>query len=342
MEFDLQDGVEPLQAVRSLRRLRLPQVAAGGVNLVIAFRSRLWHTVAPSAAPPSLTPFLEVAGAGGRRAPATHRDIWLWISGSDRDVTWDHVRAAAAAVDDAARLAAEQVAFTYRNGHDMTGFVDGTANAARGPPDAIASRRGPDAAHPRYGPRPVLVAASACLITAMAALTQLTTSSPLPFLIGTYLLIGAAWGLLSPPLTSTAIGAMPRNQAGIASATAGHIGSQASRAAFTTATHFSYAIGLAAAIAVMIIVIITMRPAPTGHVRPVGCDGFLAPVKCGGRRLSESSRQAIDRPLSSAIPAVDGGAASPATARGSRRGVVGRGGHAQRAATAAWTAVAWS
>jgi hypothetical protein len=44
-------------------------------------------------------------------------------------------------------------------------------------------------------------------------------------------------------------------------ASAGHLGSQASRAAFTTATHLSYAVGLAAAIVVLIVVIITMRPA---------------------------------------------------------------------------------
>jgi len=73
----------------------------------------------------------------------------------------------------------------------------------------------------KYGPRPVLVAAPACLITAMAALTQLTTSSPLPFLLGAYLLIGAAWRLLNPPLTNTTIGAMPRDQTGVASATVG-------------------------------------------------------------------------------------------------------------------------
>jgi len=73
----------------------------------------------------------------------------------------------------------------------------------------------------RYGPRPVLVAASACLITAIAVLTQLTTTSPLPLLVGAYLLIGAAWGLLNPPLTNTAISAMPRDQAGVASAAVG-------------------------------------------------------------------------------------------------------------------------
>lgn len=43
-------------------------------------------------------------------------------------MTWDHARAAVAAVSDVARLAAEQVGFTYRDGRDVTGFVDGTAN----------------------------------------------------------------------------------------------------------------------------------------------------------------------------------------------------------------------
>ena len=41
---------------------------------------------------------------------------------------WDHARAAARAVDDVAELAAEQVGFAYRDGRDITGFVDGTAN----------------------------------------------------------------------------------------------------------------------------------------------------------------------------------------------------------------------
>ena len=71
-------------------------------------------------------------------APAGQHDAWLWISGPAPDVTWGHARAAAAAVAEVASLAAERPAFTYNNGHDMTGFIDGTAN----PP----TRRAPEVA----------------------------------------------------------------------------------------------------------------------------------------------------------------------------------------------------
>src|SRR6266516_3929060 len=88
LEFDLRAGVTSDQAVASFRRLRTPDVSAGGVNVVVAF------------------------GAATR------------------------------AVRDVAQLGAEQAGFTYRDGRDMTGFVDGTASppshrsvvVARGPP----------------------------------------------------------------------------------------------------------------------------------------------------------------------------------------------------------------
>ena len=128
LEFDLRDGVTPTQAVESFRRLRTPEVSAGGVNLVIAFGADAWREVAPSEAPKDLAPFREVTGPDGRHAPATQHDAWIWISGSSTDVTWDHARAAVHAVDDVAVLAAEQPGFTYHEGRDETGFIDGTAN----------------------------------------------------------------------------------------------------------------------------------------------------------------------------------------------------------------------
>jgi porphyrinogen peroxidase len=128
LEFDLRAGVTPDQVVASFRRLRTPDVSAGGVNVVLAFEADVWRAVAPSQAPVLLTRFREVAGPAGRRAPATQHDAWLWISGTAPDVTWDHARAATHAVSDVAQLAAEQVGFSYRDGRDMTGFVDGTAN----------------------------------------------------------------------------------------------------------------------------------------------------------------------------------------------------------------------
>jgi porphyrinogen peroxidase len=128
LEFDLRAGVRATAALPSFRRLRTPDVSAGGINLVVAFGAEAWRDVAPSMAPASLAPFTEVAGPDGHRAPATQHDVWMWISGSASDVTFDHARAAAAAVADVAVLAAEQPGFTYHEGRDETGFVDGTAN----------------------------------------------------------------------------------------------------------------------------------------------------------------------------------------------------------------------
>jgi putative iron-dependent peroxidase len=129
LEFTLRPGVRPVDAISPFRRLRAPDVSSGGVNLVLGFSAAIWRAVAPSRhVPRSLADFREVSGPDGRGAPATQYDAWLWISGSAPDVTWAHARAAAAAVDEVASLAAERPAFAYHDGHDMTGFVDGTAN----------------------------------------------------------------------------------------------------------------------------------------------------------------------------------------------------------------------
>jgi putative iron-dependent peroxidase len=128
LEFDLRQGVSAGEAIASFRRLRNPDVSAGGANLVIAFGSRTWRAVAATDAPADLAPFREIRGGGGRTVPATQHDAWLWVSGAEPDETWDRARAAALAVADAVDLVAELQGFTYRGGRDITGFVDGTAN----------------------------------------------------------------------------------------------------------------------------------------------------------------------------------------------------------------------
>src|SRR5436190_16740271 len=55
LEFDLRAGVTPAEAVPSFRRLRTPDVSAGGVNLVVAFGADAWRAVAPAEAPASLS-----------------------------------------------------------------------------------------------------------------------------------------------------------------------------------------------------------------------------------------------------------------------------------------------
>jgi porphyrinogen peroxidase len=128
LAFDLKPGVTPEAALAAFRRLRTPDVSAGGVNLVLAFGAGLWRALAPGAAPADLGAFERVVGSDGTYAPATQHDAWLWISGAEPGVTWQSARLAALAVAEAADLAEEQDGFTYRDGRDMTGFIDGTAN----------------------------------------------------------------------------------------------------------------------------------------------------------------------------------------------------------------------
>jgi hypothetical protein len=47
LEFDHKPGVTAQQAVSAFRELRTPGVSAGGMNLVLAFGSVLWHAVTP-------------------------------------------------------------------------------------------------------------------------------------------------------------------------------------------------------------------------------------------------------------------------------------------------------
>jgi len=124
LEFNLRRGA----GLEALRQLRQPAVSAGGVNLVVAFGPALWRRLAPAHAPKSLKPFTPVVAGDGRTAPATQHDVWLWINGSTPDVVFEHARAAARTLEEAATLAAEQPCFVHRDSRDLTGFIDGTAN----------------------------------------------------------------------------------------------------------------------------------------------------------------------------------------------------------------------
>jgi putative iron-dependent peroxidase len=74
-----------------------------------------------------LHPFTAIDGPGGT-APATQHDIWVWVHGSGDDLTLDAARAVTAVLSPVARLALEQPGFAYRDGRDLTGFIDGTEN----------------------------------------------------------------------------------------------------------------------------------------------------------------------------------------------------------------------
>src|SRR5437879_12585528 len=83
LEFDFGAGVTPDQAVASFRRLRTPDVSAGGVNVVIAFGALTCPTVAPSRAPLPLSPSVLLPGAvdGGPGGLVPQNDPRQWTEG---------------------------------------------------------------------------------------------------------------------------------------------------------------------------------------------------------------------------------------------------------------------
>lgn len=74
---------------------------------------------------------------------------------------------------------------------------------------------------PRHGPRPVLLAAALATTTASALLILTGVHADPLRAEPAYLLLGAGLGLANPLLTDTAMIAMPRSRAGVASATVG-------------------------------------------------------------------------------------------------------------------------
>ncbi len=70
------------------------------------------------------------------------------------------------------------------------------------------------------GPRLPLIAAGITMTAAGLMLTRLTATTPMAWLIGTYLVFGFGFGVVNAPITNTAVSGMPRSQAGVAAAVA--------------------------------------------------------------------------------------------------------------------------
>ncbi|MFI9046036.1 DHA2 family efflux MFS transporter permease subunit [Streptomyces sp. NPDC053427] len=85
----------------------------------------------------------------------------------------------------------------------------------------------------RYGTRPPLIAAGLFITAGSAVLLGLSPSTPYVEIAFAYVLLGAGFGLVNPPITSTAVSGMPASQAGVASAVA------------ATARQFGNALGVA-------------------------------------------------------------------------------------------------
>ncbi|MFK0087378.1 Dyp-type peroxidase [Pseudomonas sp. NPDC090755] len=60
--------------------------------------------------------------------PCTQHDLWLWLRGEDRGDLWLLSQALEKLLAPALRLVDATDAFRHKNGHDLTGYEDGTEN----------------------------------------------------------------------------------------------------------------------------------------------------------------------------------------------------------------------
>ena len=128
LEFELRPDVDLTAVGAVLERLRMPAVAAGGVNIVLGFGADLWRAIDPDDAPEDLAPFQPLGVLGGHHAPASQHDLWLWINGGTPDVVFEHARAATQTLAPSFVVASDRTGFVHRDSRDLTGFIDGTAN----------------------------------------------------------------------------------------------------------------------------------------------------------------------------------------------------------------------
>lgn len=128
LELDLLSGAGAGEVRSALGALRGTQPDPGALNLVVGFGAAALGRLAPAGVPEHLAPFAPIEGPGGRGVPSTQCDLWVWLHGTGPDVVLDAARSALSALAPVARLVRHQPAFAYRDGRDMTGFVDGTEN----------------------------------------------------------------------------------------------------------------------------------------------------------------------------------------------------------------------
>ena len=125
LEYAIKPGVADadVKAALAQARARVP----GGVAHVLALGPALWKRLAPNAIPSGFADFQPLSGPKAQ-APATQRDIFVWLHGPARDDVMD----VALGVDHALRGVGERTldlpGFVYHDSRDLTGFVDGSAN----------------------------------------------------------------------------------------------------------------------------------------------------------------------------------------------------------------------
>ena len=130
LEFRLSAGAGSASLGAALREAGLPEAATTEAppHLVAGFGPAAWTLLAPDADPGGLRGFEAVTGPGGRGAPATQNDIFVWVHGPRADDNFDRALTCQQALAGVAETALDQPGFTYQDSRDLTGFIDGTEN----------------------------------------------------------------------------------------------------------------------------------------------------------------------------------------------------------------------
>jgi putative iron-dependent peroxidase len=127
LEYRVKDGADD-HDLRQAVAVNLSQSLADGQYLVVGFGDDLWRRLAPQKVPTGLRPFEPLGEPGGAHAPATQRDLWIWLQATAQDQNFDAALAIHRRFETVAELELEQTGFKYHGERDLIDFVDGTGN----------------------------------------------------------------------------------------------------------------------------------------------------------------------------------------------------------------------
>lgn len=129
VELDLRPDADLSTLLTVMGNLAGGITTGAGYMLVLGFRPELWRRLDPATCPEGVHGFDEpIVGPDGFTMPATQHDLILWLASGARDVLFDGVQSAVAALADHAVVVEEEAGWAYRGHRDLTGFVDGTEN----------------------------------------------------------------------------------------------------------------------------------------------------------------------------------------------------------------------
>lgn len=139
LEFNLRNGSDLNGLTQALRPL-LNHPTTHGANVVLGVRPSLWASIAPTQHVPAVKDFSEpIVGRDGFEMPATQRDLWIWIAGSERSAVFDASIRTIKGLIPFARVVSETTGWVYHSSRDLTGFEDGTENpSALDAPEVIS------------------------------------------------------------------------------------------------------------------------------------------------------------------------------------------------------------